>query len=312
MDPVRSAFALLLAAAAGAALGFWLRGASAGPSVPDADVDRQAREPTARDAEIAALRRELEQLRAAAAAPTPQRAAVAPPSVPADSPDPPADGRPPPPPASAAELHALACLRNLLPDRFAAATLAELRTLAELDLRGTKVNDDDLAAIAALPNLRSLGLRGTAITDQGVRSLHGFHGLEVLELRGTAVTGAGLTGLPITLVHVDLTDTQAGATGYCALPSLPSLATLKLNRLPVTDQEVDAIARWPSLTHVEIDGTAVTAAGVRRLIELLPHLTRLEVRGTGLSDELLAELRARHPRLDLAADSGFVPGAHGR
>jgi hypothetical protein len=212
----------------------------------------------------------------------------------------------PAPAAGADGSTALAFLRGLLPERFAATTAAGLREITELDLRGAKIGDQDLVHLRALPNLASLNLRGTEVTDAGLHHLAALPKLEVLTLRGTAVTGTGLASLPVSLHHVDLTDTRAGAGSLAALPPLPNLATLKLNRLPVGDADLEVLPRWQQLRHLEIDGTRVTEAGVRRLLELHPLLTRVEIRGVTLSPELIGELRRRYPQLDLVADAGGV------
>lgn len=202
--------------------------------------------------------------------------------------------------ATERELAALAWLRRLKGDRFAMDTPTALRELTHLDLRGAKVTNTDLAHLAAMPGLTSLNLRGTEVTDAGLRHLAALPNLQFVTLRGAQVTGAGFANLPVSLLHVDLTDTPVGATGWHALPPLPNMATLKLNRVPVTDADLEMLVRWPQVRHLEIDGTKVTEHGVRRLLALNPALTRLEVRGTPISDELRNELRRRYPNLDLA------------
>ncbi|MEZ5966476.1 MAG: hypothetical protein R3F56_21750 [Planctomycetota bacterium] len=218
-------------------------------------------------------------------------------------------------PATVRENAALGWLQRVLGDKFekrGADALEFLRHGTILDLRGTVTTDDDLANLWVLPNLESLGLQGTEVTDTGLRHLAALPKLEFLNLRATAVAGPGLAALPNSLRHVDLTDSQAGATGFQSLPPLPRLATLKLNRLPVGDTDLDVLPRWPLLRHLEIDGTKITADGLVRLMAANPGLTRVEVRGLSLSTEQLDRLRQRYPQLDLVWGDPMLGMLRGR
>lgn len=77
--------------------------------------------------------------------------------------------------------------------------LAGLGDLAEhvvwLDLRGTKVTNDGLAALRDLKYLMRLHLEKTGITDAGLDHLADMQHLEYLNLYGTGVTNAGLQRL---------------------------------------------------------------------------------------------------------------------
>jgi hypothetical protein len=261
----------------------------------------QLGEATDKDARIAELERQLDELRrddaARMSAPHAART-VAAESAPAPAPE-----ATTPAPASAA---AVAWLQRIHAERFAALTPAALSALTELDLRGGALTDADLVHIASLPNVTALNLRGTQVTDAGLQHLAASR-LHTLELRGTQVTHFGLFALPVTSRHVDLTDTRASAEACRFLPPLPDLHTLKLNRLPLTDASLDALPPLPSLRHLEIDGTQVTAAGVQRLLARYPRLVRLEVRGVGLPSEAVAEIARLYPQLAVVVDSG-VPG----
>lgn len=196
----------------------------------------------------------------------------------------------------------LAWLRAVLPERYGALDDAALLALEELDLRGAELTDADLYRLAAFPNLARLSLRGTAITDAGLAALTGLP-LTQLDLRGTAVTGNGFALLPVTrLEALHLTDTQVTERDLARLPSLPALATLKLNFLALSDFTVETLSAQPALRHVELDGTGLTDTGLRRLLELLPALTRIEARNTQVTSELRGELRRTHPTLELVLE----------
>ncbi|MGI9241989.1 MAG: c-type cytochrome domain-containing protein [Verrucomicrobiales bacterium] len=77
--------------------------------------------------------------------------------------------------------------------------LDELLPIAEniytLDLKRTKVTDDDLQVLTALTNLNQLHLQRTGITDAALSHLSGLTLLESLNLYSTEVSDAGLPDL---------------------------------------------------------------------------------------------------------------------
>ncbi|MEO0651024.1 MAG: hypothetical protein AAFZ65_10135, partial [Planctomycetota bacterium] len=181
---------------------------------------------------------------------------------------------------------AAAWLAELLPGTYAGLTAEEAALLRELDLRGATLTDADLAVVAGLTNLRQLILRGTEVRDLGVARLGGLDRLETLSLRGTRVEGATLGALPRGLRHLDLTHCPVGDDDLAGLMTMPGLETVDLMGSGVTDGGMETLGRLGSLRKVELDGTAITDAGLRRLLELNPYLTRVEVRNTAVSDAL--------------------------
>lgn len=190
-------------------------------------------------------------------------------------------------------------LKRVQPERFGALTVEQALTLEVLELRGVSLTDEDLPRLAAFPNLRSLGLRGTAITDEGLAALRALP-LASLDLRGTKITGSGIASLPTnTLTALHLTDTQVTEATLARMPNLPALATLKLNRLRVGDAAIESLSIYGGLKHLEMDGTGLTDAGLMRLLELHPGLTRIEARQTSLSPQAIAAARTTHPGCEI-------------
>ena len=74
--------------------------------------------------------------------------------------------------------------------------LAALKnSLAQLNLRGTEITDNDLAQLKDLTALVRLHLENTATTDKGLVHLKALVNLEYLNLYGTQVSDAGLDQL---------------------------------------------------------------------------------------------------------------------
>jgi hypothetical protein len=196
----------------------------------------------------------------------------------------------------------VAWLRRLLPERYGTLDDAALLALEELDLRGAELTDADLLHLAMFPNLARLSLRGTAVSDAGMAALTRLP-LTWLDLRGTAVSGDAFPLLPVTrLEALHLTDTKVSEADLARLPSLPLLKTLKLNFLALSDLSIETLAAQPNLRHVELDGTQLSDDGLRRLLELLPSVTRVEARNTHVSGLLAAELATMRPGLEIVLD----------
>ncbi|HYT93053.1 MAG TPA: hypothetical protein VEL76_30325, partial [Gemmataceae bacterium] len=65
----------------------------------------------------------------------------------------------------------------------------------DIDLAGTKVNDQDLVVLARLPELEILNLAFTGVTDEGLKRLVPLRRLAEINLIGTGVTDASITTL---------------------------------------------------------------------------------------------------------------------
>lgn len=123
--------------------------------------------------------------------------------------------------------------------------VAKIQHLSRLRMRGTDVNEDDLAVLAGMKNLQDLDLsQNPTVTDAGVASLSGLENLRYLDLENTNVTGTGLK---------DRAD-------------MVSLEHLSLNDCPVTDESLAAIPRFPKLEELLLGGTEVTDTGLMGLV----------------------------------------------
>jgi hypothetical protein len=196
-------------------------------------------------------------------------------------------------------------LRRLLPERYGDLDAAAVAALTDVDLHGTHIGDAELAQLATLPNLQHLGLRGTEVTDAGLAYFSGTPLLS-LDLRATGVTASGMCSLPRTLEALHLTETKVAGADLVRLPPLPYLERLKLNSLDLDDSAIEALSLYPSLKHVELDGTAISDTGLRRLLDLNPGLTCVELRRTGVATETIAALSKEHPSCEFVRDNGFL------
>ncbi|TAJ13456.1 MAG: hypothetical protein EPO68_13165 [Planctomycetota bacterium] len=198
----------------------------------------------------------------------------------------------------------VAWLRQRFPAGFPDLTAAEALELKSLDFQNVPLTDADLAMLAPLVNLEDLGLRGTAVTDAGLAHLSGMAQLRGVGLRGTKLDGSGLAALPAGVERLDLTDTQVSEAALGNLSGRRALSNVKLNRLKLGDAAIATISTLPGLEKVELDVTAITDVGLRRLVEDNPRLRRIEVRYTRTSAELADELSRQRPGLEIV-QQGF-------
>jgi internalin A len=121
------------------------------------------------------------------------------------------------------------------------------RPVIGVGFSGTDVTDDDLAILRNLPRLEILTLSRTAVSDSGLKHLGGLKNLKQLHLpaRTTDEGLANLVGLS-KLQLLDILDSQ------------------------VTDAGLEYLKGLANLRVVLLNGTQVTAAGVRDLQRALP------------------------------------------
>ncbi len=88
-------------------------------------------------------------------------------------------------------------------------------TIVALELRGSNINDANLAAIKRLTDIRWLDIDATKITDDGLEHLTGLTDLQRLNLVNTKITDTGMEHLEglTTLRWLNLYGTEVTAGG---------------------------------------------------------------------------------------------------
>ncbi len=192
-----------------------------------------------------------------------------------------------------------AWLLSVKPEVLEALGDKSLAQLEELDLRGTKITDADLALIAQLTGLRSLSLRGTLVTDFGIWQLGALTSLEDLSLRSTQITSAGLQTLPTAnLKHLDICSSKVAVEDLRYAPAMPNLTVFKANFMNYPDEVIDHLAQYQNLQHVELDQNNITDAGLTQLMESNPNIRRVEIRRTQVTSTHLVLMRDRYPNCE--------------
>lgn len=145
---------------------------------------------------------------------------------------------------------------------------------------------------ALAPTLRTLSLANTKVTDAVVAHIGTLSHLNSLTLSRTAVSNDGIKALAhagLLLQTLDLHFTAVGDAAVAAINAMAGLVVLDLSHTALTDWGLSRV-RLPKLTHLRINGCAVSPALVRLLPDMLPSLARLH------SQALAAAVAAESPR----------------
>jgi internalin A len=162
--------------------------------------------------------------------------------------------------------------------------LASVPTLESLDIGFAEVTDVGLDRLTSLPNLRELTIAGNKLTDAGVHLLRQLPQLTYLDIGGSQRTDSGLWFVSLTEAGVDsiatlteLQDLRLSGTGVSAR-SIAKLKTLeKLERLVllnckrIGDDSLPMLSAFPKLRVLDVKGTGMTEKGVAELRKNLPN-----------------------------------------
>jgi hypothetical protein len=153
----------------------------------------------------------------------------------------------------------------------------ELTALESITLNSTSVGDAGLAELKGCKNIKQLYLAGCIkMTDKSTETIKGFADLEDLSLPST-ITDAGAKNL------VGLKKLKKLYLGGCnaltdeavkqIAANLPDLEYLELGATlgtDITDASVAHFARLKKLKHLGVNGSKVTADGLKELQKALP------------------------------------------
>jgi Leucine-rich repeat (LRR) protein len=171
--------------------------------------------------------------------------------------------------------------------------LQGLEHLRALDLSDTDITDETLNQLRFVPHLERLSLASTQVTDAGLQRLLQLPELRVLNLKTTAISPTGLAQLR-GLAHLQslaLSDVLAAGPALDELQHFSQLKALELvPSTPISDQDVERLARLKRLEVLRIDSQQITVGGLQGLAAL-KSLDELWLGGScSMSDEQRAAL----------------------
>lgn len=194
------------------------------------------------------------------------------------------------------ELRSLMIFRAPLVTDLSIPFIGSLPNLRELYLDGTKVTDRSMNLLQNLSSLWSLSLSRTGLTDTGVRDLVNLPSLKLLRLNSTGIRGKTLVGLPNTYrFDLYLEDCPLEVSSIIGLATTQTkISLLSLNRTPLDDSCMTAIAAIEMLGDLRVEETSVSDLGISALLGH-PRLCRLYLSGTFCTEAIASELKNRSP-----------------
>jgi len=194
------------------------------------------------------------------------------------------------------------------------AKLRNLKGLADLDLRYTRVTSNGLASVRAeLPGAKVQFAGAAAPTSRVHAAEHPSSDSEdaivawLKSLGGMTkstdghVTAVNLSATPISdaqlaslgglhhLERLELQVTQVGDLGLAALTSLTGLKELNLSNTTVSDAGIEKLSTLSHLRTLRLSGTLIEGPGIAHLASLR-ELRNLDLSNTHLSDKYLIDV----------------------
>lgn len=182
-------------------------------------------------------------------------------------------------------------LRETKLDDAAVKLLITLPELTRLEIYGSHISDEGLAAIATCSRLERLVIASGFLTEKGAQHLPKLTQLKHLTLMSQGVgdeamrhVGAMKQLTSLSLAHAPLTN-----AGVASLAGLTKLEDLNLYGTQISDDAMKAVAQMPQLKELDLAYTQVSDAGLQHL-SVCPQLKYLILTRTPISGNGLAHL----------------------
>jgi Leucine-rich repeat (LRR) protein len=165
------------------------------------------------------------------------------------------------------------------------------------------ISDADLKVLEPSEVLQTFVADEGVVTDDGCRQLAGQSELRHLRLRNSPISDVGLKELLACqkLEILNLPQSQITDDGLALLKQFPKLKLLRFSSPHVTSEGLKHLKELPSLTQIHLIDVAVTDAGLDEL-SAIEKLQSLYIDGATFSDEAIARLFEKHPKLHVHFD----------
>lgn len=165
--------------------------------------------------------------------------------------------------------------------------LANVTTLEAIDVGFAQITDVGLDRLAPLVNLKELVISGNKLTDMGLQALRQMTGLTHLTLGGSQRTDSGLWTISLTEQGLD------------AITTLKDLRELRLDGMPVTVRWLEKLKTLDKLERLSLQGCKRVGDDAVPLLASLSALRVVDLKGTAVTEQGLAELRRAKPKTQL-------------
>lgn len=192
-----------------------------------------------------------------------------------------------------------------------AAPLARLRTLRQLDLVNTAIDDTALAEISKCSALESLDISVAPVTDVGLEHLSALTSLKRLELYRTDIRGPGLRALAKcpSLTRLGFGGSRTTKDICRHLSTLTQLVDLRLSEPLERDEDLMHFATLPQLTRLQVNGAGWLTDEGMFYIGRLRQLQELVITGALFTDDGLKHLCSISGLRSLSLQGVTISGA---
>ncbi len=182
--------------------------------------------------------------------------------------------------------------------------ISGIPTLESVNVGSANVTDVGVERLVTLPNLKELTMGGNMMTDAGLQALRQLPGLTYLDLNGRQGTDANIWAITMSVKGLDavltLKDLRELRFGCTYLPV--GIEGNRFGMVSATDVSLEWLEKIKSLPKLEklklqgcarLDDTAVPA------LLAMPNLREVDLKGTKISEQGLAALRAARPKMQI-------------
>ncbi len=165
--------------------------------------------------------------------------------------------------------------------------LANVMTLESIDAGFAQITDVGLDRLTPLVNLKELVVGGNKLTDMGLQALRQLPSLTHLSLGGSQRTDSGLWAISLTEQGLD------------SIITLKNLRELRLDGMPVTTRWLEKLKVLTKLERLSLQGCKRLGDDAAPMLSALPTLRILDLKGTVMTDNAVADLRGTRPNIQI-------------
>lgn len=165
--------------------------------------------------------------------------------------------------------------------------VASIPTVESLDIGYAEITDVGLDRLTSMTNLRELTIGGNKLTDAGVHLLRQLPQLTYLDVGGSQRTDSGLW-------FVSLTD-----AGVESIATLTELRELRMAGTTISGRSLERLKVLPRLERLVLQNCKRIGDDAVPALSGLTHLRVLDVQGSAITDQGVAELRKNLPKAQI-------------
>lgn len=150
------------------------------------------------------------------------------------------------------------------------AAIGKCRTIHEIYLEGTQINDDSLSSLREMKQLWSLSIDNSKITDAGIREL-GPNNIKLISFENCLIEGDGFSSWKQT-EKMSFYGDNSGLTdeGFAiCCEAFPFLWNVIISNTEVSDAGIQCLSGQKP-TMLRINGTKITREGIQWIVDTIP------------------------------------------